>query len=63
MIERLLPPWVIVVVGVLVVGALGEKWSTFIVLTLIAGHFTLKHYGHEGLFGGKYGEERKDDQN
>jgi hypothetical protein len=51
------------VVGVLVVGALGEKWSTLTVLALIAGHFTLKHYGHEGLFGGKYGEGRKDDQN
>jgi hypothetical protein len=57
------PSSVILVVGVLVIGALDQMWGTLIVLALVAGHFTLKHYGREGLFGGKYGEDRKDGQN
>jgi hypothetical protein len=63
MIERLLPPWIILVIGVIVVGVLDARWCTLIVLALIAGHFILTHCGHEGLFGGKYGGDRKDDQN
>jgi hypothetical protein len=39
---------------VFVVGALDAKWCTLIVLALIGCHFALKHYGREGLFGGKY---------
>lgn len=61
MIERLLPPWVLVVIGVLLVGALNETLFLILMIALIAGHFILKHYGHEGLFGGKFGERKKDD--
>jgi hypothetical protein len=61
MIERLLPPWLLIVIGVLAVGAFAEVWLTWIVLALTAGHFILKHYKGEGLFGGKYGERKKED--
>ena len=61
MLDRLVPPWLLVVAAVVLFGALGERWWTILIIALIAGHFALKHYGHEGLFGGKHKGEFKDD--
>lgn len=61
MLERLLPPWALLLAGVLLVAVLGAGWASVVAVVLIAGHFVLKHYGHEGLFGGKSGGKYRDD--
>ena len=53
MLDRLVPPWLLIVAGMVLFGVLGA-WSPILIIALVAGHFALKHCGHEGLFGGKH---------
>lgn len=60
MLDRLVPPWLLIVAGLVLFGVLGA-WSPILIITLVALHFWLTSHGREGLFGGKHRGKWKDD--
>jgi len=58
MIERLLPPWAIVLVLFIGYAAFGERVVALLVIALVIVHFVLKHNGREGLFGSTFKSNR-----
>lgn len=61
MLDRVVPPWILIILGVVLFGYLSETGRVLLIIALVGGHFAMKHYTGEGLFWGKYGKDRDGD--